>query len=43
MNINKESMSDFNISNNNESSYNKQNNKMKFNMLKNMPQKDLKE
>ena len=43
MNINKESISEINISNNNESSYKKQNNKMKFNILKNMPKKDLKE
>jgi hypothetical protein len=43
ININKESMSEINISNNNESSYKKQNNKMKLNILKNMPQKELKD
>ena len=43
VNINKESMSEINISNNNESSYKKQNNKMKLNILKNMPQKELKD
>ena len=43
LNPNKESMSEFNISNNVESSYKKQNNKIKLNILKNMPQKDLKE
>ena len=43
INPNKESMSEFNISNNVESSYKKQNNKIKLNILKNMPQKDLKE
>ena len=43
INPNKESMSEFNISNNVESSYKKQNNKIKLNILKNMPPKDLKE
>ena len=42
ININRESISEINISNNNESSHKKQNNKMKLNILKNMPQKDLK-
>ena len=41
-NKNKESISEFNISNQNDSSNKKNNNKMKFNILKNMPQKDLK-
>ena len=41
-NINKESMSEINISNNIESSHKKSNNKMKLNIIKNMPQKDLK-
>ena len=43
ININKESMSEINISNNIESSHKKQNNKMKLNIFKNMPKKDLKE
>ena len=43
INTNKESMSEINISNNIESSQKKTNNKMKLNILKNMPPKDLKD
>ena len=43
INTNKESMSEINISNNIESSQKKSNNKMKLNILKNMPPKDLKD